>query len=156
MNVDVDSMVKTAIQAQHFRARSHVGQRSLRRFLHHVAELSGNRKLPTARHYRDLDAQQLTAKLRPREPRRDADLRHRLRRSIAELRHAEIFAETRARDLHVRVAIGLDDFDRYLAAYRRDLALQVSDPSLASVMANDSLDCAVGNLNIFRTQPIRL
>src|SRR5580658_896772 len=111
MNVDVNAMIETAIESEHLRSRSHVGERSLRRFLHHVAELSGNGQLAASRHDRHLDAEQLSAKLRPREARRDSHLRHRLCGAVAELRNAEILAQTRARNLDVRVAISLDDFN---------------------------------------------
>src|SRR5258708_6906499 len=127
MDVNVDAMIETTIESEHLGPRAHVGERGLRRFLHHVAELSGDSQLAASGDDRHLDAEQLSAKLRPRKPGRDPDLRHRLGRAVAELRNAEILAQARARNLDVRIAIGFDDLDRNLAADRRELPLEISD-----------------------------
>src|SRR5208282_45368 len=118
VNVNVDPMIEAAIETEHLRSRTHIGKRSLRRFLHHVTELPGDGQLAASRNDGHFDAEQLAAELRPRQPGRDSHLRYGLRRAVAELRNAEVLAEARARNLDVRVAIGLDDFDRDLAADR--------------------------------------
>ncbi len=48
----------------------------------------------------------------------------------------------------MRIAIGLDDFDRGLAAYAGDLALEVTHARFASVAAQDHQQSAIGELDI--------
>ena len=116
-------------------ARADVAERRLRRLLHHVAELAGEREALLARHARRLDEEDVAAGRRPREPDGDArlvgalgdlgeeplgpeELAHRLAR--ARRRGSVRPSVIRARDL---------------AADAADLALEVPQARLARVGA---------------------
>ena len=58
VDVDVELAVEVAGDAELLGSRAHVAHRRLRRFLHHVAELAGQREMTLTRHqcrFRDED-----------------------------------------------------------------------------------------------------
>src|SRR5439155_6022082 len=97
-----------------------------RRFLHDVAELSGERQMALAGHERRLGDENLAADFGPRQSRRDADFVRLLGHRVAEPRHAEVLRDPVRRDLFAE-ALAVDaDAARDLAADGRQLALEVS------------------------------
>ena len=90
VNVHVGPLVEVLLDAEFLGLRAHVAHRRLRRLLHHVAELAGERQVPLARHQRRFRDQDLAADLGPRQPGRDADLVGLLGHRVAEARHAEV------------------------------------------------------------------
>ena len=76
----------------------HIGQRNPRRFLHHVAELSGQNQPARARHRRRLHEQYVTADARDREPRRHTRHRGPDRRLMEDLGTTERIAHGRLVD----------------------------------------------------------
>ena len=120
------------------RARADVGQRRLRRLLHHIAQLPGRRQLALAVQHLHFGLQNRAAHLRPRQPGNQANLALLMHLRVAELRHAEqiarVFSACHLLDVF-RAA--LHHAPRHLAADIADLALQVADAGLARVAAND-------------------
>ena len=89
--------------------RAHPGERGLRRLLHHVAELAGDRQPPLARIRRRLEEEHVAADGREREAGRDA----RIRRALAHLAFEPPRAEPRShaplvdpQRLRARLALG--------------------------------------------------
>ena len=66
-HVDMDVVVGEPVVGQ-VGVPADVGERGLRRLLHHVAELAGDRQLALAGHRRGLDEQHVAADRRPRQP----------------------------------------------------------------------------------------
>ena len=69
---------------------AHVAHRRLRRLLHDVAELAGERQVALARHQRRFGHEDLAADFGPGQAGRDADLVRLLGHRVAEARHAEV------------------------------------------------------------------
>src|ERR1700676_4506106 len=112
MNVNIDLVIEVRWQPDLIGSRAHIGHRGLRAFLHHVAELTGDGELATAGDNRDFDLEQLAAHLGPRGAGCDANLWLDVCDSVAEAGRSEELRHARTSDLHMGVAIGLDDLDR--------------------------------------------
>ena len=74
VDVDVGRPVEVLGDVELVRLRAHVAHRRLRRLLHDVAELAGDRQPPLAGHPRRLDEHDLAADLRPGQAGGHADL----------------------------------------------------------------------------------
>ena len=74
VQVDLGVLVERRIDAVVLRVRAEPRQRGARRFLHHVAEVAGQRQRAAALHPRRFDEQHLAAGRRPRQADRDAGI----------------------------------------------------------------------------------
>ena len=72
VDVQVEVLEEVGGDAEALGARAHVAQRRLRRLLHHLAELAGERQALLAAHLGRLDEQDVAAHRRPRQPDGDA------------------------------------------------------------------------------------
>src|ERR1043166_9644617 len=100
--------------------------RRLRRSLHDVAQLAGERDLALARHPDRLDEHDVAADGRPRESGGDADLGRAPRDLALHLRLAGVFLEVLgAHPHHLRSA--LDHLQRRLSQHALNLALELAD-----------------------------
>src|SRR5207245_314280 len=105
-------------------------------------------QLAAARDDRHLDIEQLAAELSPRQAGRDTDLRFCFGHSVAKFCGAQILGQARGRDFYVSIAVGLDHLDRDFAADRSDLALEVANARFTRVMADDSEQGLVRELDV--------
>ena len=133
----VEAAVEVLGDAELLGARAHVAHRRLRRLLHHVAELAGERQPAAAGHQRRFGDQNLAADFGPGQAGGDADLvlLFGQRRAIA--RHAEVLRDLLGGDLFGGLGAVDDDLARDLAADRVDLALEVADAGFARVALDD-------------------
>src|SRR5438105_4535633 len=145
VHVDVDLRVEVLGEAELLHLGPHIAQRRLRRFLHHIAELAGERQLALAGHERGFADEQLAAHLGPCQPRGHANLVLLLRHARAEARHAEILGHLPGVNLLLEGLALDDDLARDLAADRGNLALEVANARLARVALDDRLDRVVGD-----------
>src|SRR5262249_9175539 len=134
VDVDVQVTVEVLRQAKISGARTHVTHRRLRRFLHDIAQLAGERQPALAFHQRSLGAQHLPADLGPGKPGGQADLIVLLGPDFAELDDAEVVLDIRGGDLDL-------DFPAFSHHLARDLpgdvgnfALQVAYAGLVRVV----------------------
>ena len=142
MHVQIQFGLKARIQPQRGGPRPNHGHRGLDRFLHDVAQLAGQGQLALARRDRGFDAQQLAADLRPRQALGLAHPVLVLGASVAELAHPEVRLELAGADAYfLRRGAQQLPLD-HLAAYPRDLALQVAHTGLAGVVANNVAQAA--------------
>src|SRR4051794_14353770 len=160
-HVDVDVVLGEPVLPEPRRdlvvVAANVRERCLRRLLHHVAELAGDRQLALARHRGRLDKEHVAADRRPREAGRDPRL---LRAALGvgvEARAAEQLAGAVRPDAHPpRLAVALRDLPRDLPAYRADLALERAHARLARVVRDDHPQRAVGDRKPRLLQPVAL
>ena len=117
----------------------------LRRFLHHIAELARERDLALARHADRLDEHDVTADRRPRQSRRHTELGRSTGNFTLHLRLAGVFLEILDRDLHGR-RLPFDDLERGLPQHALNLALELAHTGLARVLADQALQCGVGQM----------
>ena len=93
----VDVHVRLAVEvlrdAELLGLRPHPAERRLRRLLHHVAKLAGERQRALAWHQRGLGHEDLAADLRPGEARGDADLVRLFHLGRTEARYAEVLGD---------------------------------------------------------------
>ena len=89
---------KSSARSELLGPRAHVAQRGLRRLLHHVAELAGERQLALAGHQRRFGDEHLAADFGPGQAGGDADLVLLLGHARAEARHAEVLGDLLAGD----------------------------------------------------------
>ena len=92
VHVDVDVAIEVARQPELLRAAADVGERGLRRLLHDVAKLPGERQLALAVEHLHFGGENAAAHLGPGQAGDQADFVLLVRLRIAELRHAEKFA----------------------------------------------------------------
>ena len=129
---------------------AHVGERRLRRLLHHVAELAGDRQLARARHRRRLDEEDVAAGRGPGEAGGDAGVLGPAPLLGEDAAAAEQLARLLAGDLDLALGLALGDLAGDFAADRADLALEVADPGLARVLLDDRGQRRVGELDLAR------
>src|SRR5262249_28280417 len=110
----------------------------LRRLLHDLAELAGHHEIPLAGHHLRLDGENLAAIRRPRQAYGDADLVNLIALGFArEFRRPEILDDVLVRDLDGPRRTLLRHPPRDLAEDLRDLPLELAQPRLARVLADD-------------------
>src|SRR5882762_9206021 len=119
------------------RTRPNVSQCSRSRLLHHIAQLPRSSHLALTVEHLHLGLQNCSAHLRPRKTSDEADLALLMRHRVAELRHSENLTDILAGDDLLVLRAVLHHTPRNLAAHIADLALQVPDPSLTRIAANN-------------------
>ena len=139
MHVDVDVPVELLAQPQVLRARADVAQRGLRRLLHHFAKLPRRGQLALAVQHLHLGLQNRSADLGPRQAGDQPNLALLVHLRVAELRHAQQFAQVLAGQHLAMFRPALHHLARHLAAHVADLALQVAYAGLARVAADHRL-----------------
>ena len=150
MHVHVDVAVEPAIEAERGGPRTGIGQRGLTRLAHHVAEFSRQLQLALARQHTDLDGEQLTAGLGPRQSVRHPDARAVLERQVGVALRPERGGQLGraddggAHERSFRFAL------RHLAAQARQLALEVSHAGLTRPAVHQVAQRLVGDLDVFR------
>ena len=145
MQMDIRLRERVERDAQRGGTGSQETPRRLRRFLHYVAELAGQRDLTLARHADRLDEHDVAAHRRPREPGRHADLRRAAGDLALHLRLAGVLFEVFRRHLHHR-RLPLDDFQRGFAQHALDFALELPHARFARILGDQPVERAVGDM----------
>ena len=146
---------RPGVDAELRRARLHQGERRLRAFLHHVAELAGEDEPVAAGNARRFDEQNIAAGRRPGEPGRNARHAGAHGDFVLETRRAEDRRQRRAVDAQALDA-ALRDAHRDMAADRADMALEIAHAGLARVVANDRADGVFGDLALLGLEAVGL
>ena len=143
-------------------ARAHVTHARLRRFLHHVAQLSCQRQSALALHQHRFGGKHLAAHFCPSQARGQPDFIFLLGQEIAILQNAQVIVDVGVRHFDFDVLPLGHYFARDLAANVRDFAAQVPHPGFMSIVPNDVRDRVVrkfqirlrkpGSRNLFRNQ----
>src|SRR5947207_13050683 len=107
----------------------------MRRFLHHVAKLTGERELTLAINHGGFAAQNRTADFGPGKSGHEADLALFMGKRVAELDDAKKVVHVLASDRDVVIRALFYDFAGNLAADVADFALQVTHAGFAGVIA---------------------
>src|SRR6185312_6780298 len=154
MDVYIDVAIEVTRQPEMMRARADVGERSLRRLLHHVAELAGRRHLALAVQHLYFGLEDRTTHLCPGKAGDETDL---VLLGVAELWNAEQVLERRRCHLLNMCRIS-DDTTRHLAANVAYLALEVANAALTRVVTNDLAQRIVveGDLRFGETRRLAL
>ena len=124
----------------------------MRRFLHDVTELAGQRQLALPRHQRGFADQQLATNFSPGKARRNADFVALFGEARPESWHTEILGDLFGRHVFLERLAFDDNLARDLAADRRNLTLEVADACLARVTLDDRLDRLVLENDVLRRQ----
>ena len=143
VQVNVDVAVELAREAERLRLAADVGERGLRRLLHHVAELAGDGELAFAVEHLHFSSEDAAADFGPRQAGDQADFALFVRFGVAELGHAEKFADVLRGDFFLVLRAAFDDLAGDLAADVADFALEVADAGFARVVADDFEDGVV-------------
>src|SRR5262249_22087557 len=133
-------------------ARPNVSDGCLRRFLHHLAELSGNRRLAFTFHDRDFRAQDGAANLGPGQSCDQADLVLFVGQRVAELGYAQELGDVFPGQRYAEVLTLFHNLARHLAAEVADLPLQVAHTGFAGVRPDNLFDGVVAELNLLLAQ----
>src|SRR3954451_21926174 len=115
--------------------RPHIRERDPGRFLHHVAELSGEHEPVLALHRRRLDEEDVAARAGHREAGRDAWHRRALRRLLVEPLAAERLAHELEVDRDRRLELVGDDTSGGFPQQLAELTLELAYAGLARVLA---------------------
>ena len=126
--------------------------RGLRRFLHHVAELAGERDLALARHPDRFDEHDVTADRRPRQSGGDADFGRAARDLALHFGLPGVLLEILGGDLDAG-RLPLDHLERGLAEDTLDLALHLPHASLSRVLTDQPLQGPVGDVGTLGFAP---
>src|SRR5690606_24532437 len=139
MDVDVELVLEVAVDAQLVGSRSGVGERGVRRLLHHVASPAGDPDTTVPRHGRHLDGDDLAADLRRAEPDREPDLAATEIRLESKPPGTEELLDPLLVDVDGAVRIGLAAHDHrcHLAEQLAHGAVETANTCLASVGADD-------------------
>src|SRR6266481_9821734 len=151
--MNIQGAVEIAGQSEAHRSRANVGHGSLRRLLHHVAQLAGQSQFAFAIHCRGLSAEDGASHLGPREARYQADFALLVGEGVAELYYAEVVADFSRLDRSGEVRALFHHLARHFAADIANFPLQVSHPGFAGVGANDLPDRVVRELHVLLRQP---
>ena len=130
------------------RARADVRHGRLRRLLHHVAQLAGQRELAFAVDHSGFGAQNRAADFGPGQAGDQADFALFVGQRVAELDHAQEVVDVFLADGDVVALAFLHHFARDLAADVADFALQVAHAGFARVGADQRGDGVVGELEV--------
>ena len=117
------------------RVAAYPGERGLRRFAHHLAQLAGDDELPFAGHGGGLDEKHVPAHGRDREPGRYAWIGGALHRLPGEAPPAEPRADAPVVDADAFALPG-GDLAGGLAAESRDFAVEIADAGLPRVLGD--------------------
>ncbi len=148
MDVDVFVFIELWGYAKLLCTRPCIAVCGLSRFLHYVAQMSGQCQLATPFHNRCLDIEDLTSNRRPGKSRGNADLVFFAFFFGHMLGNAKILVYLSWRN-RSGLCRSTGDFFRDLATYPCDLTLDVSKPCFACVLCYDLSDGLVGKLYEF-------
>ena len=122
----------------------------LRRFLHDITQLAGERQLTTAFHERYFGRQDFAAHLGPRQSGHQTYFVLGFLLVVStELRDSQVFAEVVRRDPGLVLLALPNDRSRHLSANGRDFPFQVPNAGFARVTADDPRDAFVIELQLF-------
>ena len=119
------------------RPAADVGKCSLRRLLHHVAQLPGQRQLTFAIQHLHFGRENAATHLGPRQPSHQAHFAGFVNLRVAELGHSQKFVHVVVGYFFLVLGAVADHPARHLAAHIPNFALQVAHPCLARITAND-------------------
>ena len=136
VHVQIEVAVEVAAQAEALRARAYIRHRSLRGFLHDVAEFAGQRQLAFAVDDAGFGAENGAADFCPCQARDQSDFGLFVGQGVAELDDAEEVVDVLAGNGDVIVLAFFDDLARDLAADVADFAFQIADAGFARVGAD--------------------
>ena len=161
-DMDVHVMVpeRTICDSQLRSVTAQVRHRCLRRFLHHVTELTRQAQLAFPLHSRRLDEQDVASGDRPREADRNTRSSGSLRQIGEELYRAQ--EAVQMRDSHIEClrggGVGIIDSLRHQpgvgTANRRDLAFEPTHSSLLRVVADNCTDSVAGEAELLGSKPV--
>ena len=154
MDVDVAALEQFGIEAERLRPGLDQRHRRLGAFAHDLAELAGEDQRALARDARRLDEQDVAADWRPGEAGRDARHAGAHRHLVLEAARAQHLVEILGRDDDFRRG-ALGDLHRDAAQGGADLALELADAGLAGVVADDRMQCLVGEFGLLRREAVR-
>ena len=128
VNVQVALANEIEINAKPFGARLDAGQRSLRRFLHDVSKLAGQRHCAAALYQSRFDLEDFAAHLCPGKTGCQADFTFSRNPLLAELDWSKhlLHALGANQILEIRRDVFTHEFPRYFATTRSDLALEIA------------------------------
>src|SRR5262245_36621616 len=135
VHVDVLLVEPRRLDAEGDRAHAHVGGRRRDRFLHHVAQVAGDRHLALAGHHGGLDGEQLAADVGPGQAGDHADLVLVLDLAVAVLRHAEVVGDGLGLDRD-RLLLRQRELLHRLADQVGELALEVAHARFPRIAAD--------------------
>src|SRR5437868_9613545 len=101
-------LMEVSLDAVLVRAGPHIAHRSLRRFLHHFPELSGERELSAAGHQSGFSRKNLAANFCPGKTRNKSDFVRLILPGSAVLRNADVIADVLGAKLNGFVSFALD------------------------------------------------
>src|SRR5580704_764421 len=153
MYVDVEAAIEVAWQPQSLRARAHVRHSGLRRLLHHITQLAGQRQLAFAVDDSSFRAKNRPAYFRPCQTRNQTDFATFMRQAVTELYYSQEIVYVFIGDRDVVVLAFLHHFSSYLAAHVADFPLQITHPSFPRVGTNQGPDGVVGEFDVLIRQP---
>ena len=162
MQVDLGVAQPLGRDAERVRVGAHPGERCLRRFAHHVAELAGQAQAQAlaAGQHGGLDEQDVAAVVGVREPDDDAGLGGALGSLGQVRRRAERLLDESGVDLQQLRRRGGAARARHpprrLAQQRGDEALQIANAGLAGVVVHHALQRLVVDCDLGRGEPVRL
>ena len=131
-----------------------VARRGLRRFLHYLAQLSGDGELAFAFHQRTFGGENLAADFGPCETDGRADFVLLFGDQIAELPGTKQLVKlapsrtTLGRSFLSLPLRGVDHLARYFAADIADLALQVADSGFARIVLDQPVHAIIGEVDV--------
>ena len=137
-------------------AGADVAQGRLRRLLHDLAKLSGDGHLALAGHDHGFDPQNVASELGPGKSHGKADFVFFFGPPVMEFRNPEEFLNMVFGKHHPGFRPVAHHFLGHLAADRADFALQVPDPRLLCVMADDVEQYFIGEVDIVRAYAVCL
>src|SRR5207253_2097951 len=153
VDVQVGVLVELGRDAETVGARPDVAERRLRRLLHDVAEAAREREALLPRHARRLDEEDVAAVRRPGEADGYPGILRPLRHLGEEALRPEVLADLLA---GAQDGLGppLGDGARHLPADPPDLSLQVAEPRLARVAADDPRQLLVLEAQAVGREPV--
>src|SRR5438128_12671742 len=154
MDVHVVLCEPLPIHAELLRVRPNPRTGGLRRLLHHLAELAGDRQPALAGIRGGLDEEDVAADGREGEPGCDAGIGRPLAHVRLKTARAEPGAHATLVDAELlRGALSLRELPRGLAEHVRQPALEAPDTGLARVLANHEPERVVGDRDAIGVEP---
>ena len=155
MDMNVHFFAKVLRQSQHLCTAADVGIACLRRFLHHVTKLTGQRQAALALEGQHLNLEQLAAHARPGQAISHAHSRLHRQILVKEDYRAEIFFQILFCYL-CALSLAFNNAHGHLAADSRQLALQVTHAGLTCIIMNYTADSLLAHRNLIFFQTVEL
>ena len=144
--------------SESFGSRTNTSQRGLCRFLHHVAEFSGERHAATTLDQRSFNLEHFATDFSPRQTSRQSDFAFGTDTLLTKLDRTQHLADALSVNYNDIfrgfVCLFGDKLTRQLAAARADLAFEIANARFASVVTNNFQNASVGKIKLFRLQPV--